>query len=94
MAVLGTFTKQPGEVLDYDIDADGWLPDSDTIFSAITTAADGLTVQGTYIINDGRAVKVWVSGGVDGVTYKLEVTMTTEDGRVKQSEFKIKCREV
>ena len=94
MALLGTFSKQPGETLDYDLDADEWLPSDDFIISAVTTAPDGIVVNSTSIINSVRSVKVWVSGGTNGVTYKLEVTITSDDGRIKQSEFKIKCREV
>ncbi len=39
-------------------------------------------------------VKVWLSDGIDGVTYKLTLTIETEDGRVKEVDFKIKVKEV
>jgi len=93
MAILATYIKQPADVLDYDIDADGWLPTDDLIISAVTTSTTGITVNSTTIINDGRTVKVWLQGGANGVTYKVEVTMTTDDGRVKQVEFRIKVKE-
>ncbi len=31
MAILGTFTQQPAEVLDYDIDFSQWLPEADYV---------------------------------------------------------------
>jgi len=35
-----------------------------------------------------------VSGGATGTTYKLTVTATTADGRVKQDEFKVKVKDI
>jgi hypothetical protein len=38
-------------------------------------------------------VKVWLSDGIDGVTYKLTLTIETEDGRIKEIDFKMKIKE-
>ncbi len=90
---LGNFTKQPVEVKDYDIDYSEWLTTKDNVQSAtVEVAPTGLTIEATYI-NDPR-IKVWVAGGTDGTQYKLTVTMTSADGRVKQDEFKIRVKEV
>lgn len=90
---LGNFTKQPVEVKDYDIDYSEWLTTGDNVESAtVEVAPTGLTIEATYI-NDPR-IKVWVAGGTDGTQYKLTVTMTSADGRVKQDEFKIRVKEV
>lgn len=87
--------KQPGETLDYDIKADGWLGDGDYIVTAITTvSAVGLTVIATTVILSGTRVKVMVSGGTNGVKYKVTVTMTTNDGLVKEHEFYIQIKEL
>lgn len=94
MAILGTFSQQPNEVLDYDITADEWLSDDDFIVSVVATADPGLTVQSALVFDGGRAVKLWITGGESGTTYKAEVTMTTDDGRVKQSELRFKIREI
>lgn len=91
--ILGTFRKQPVEVVDYDLDYVDWLTAGDNVASAtVTVAPAGLTVD-SVLINDPR-VKIWVSGGTDSVTYKLTVTTTTDDGRVKQDEFKIKVQDI
>jgi hypothetical protein len=94
MALLGIFTKQPAEVLDYDISYKDLLSrDGDEIESANVTVTPEMGVQPTWTINGDR-VKVWVAGGTDGVTYRFEVTTTTKMGRVKQDEFRIRYREV
>lgn len=91
--ILGNFTKQPVDVLDYDVDYSEWLSDNDNVQSAeISVTPTGLTVD-SHFVNDPR-VKINLSGGTDGVTYKVTVTATTIDGRIKQDEFKIKVKEI
>jgi high-affinity K+ transport system ATPase subunit B len=95
MAILGKFTKQSVDVCDYDIETDDWLTDGDFVLTATSTVSpSGLTLQSTTVIEAGKVVKVWVSGGTNGVSYKIDVTMTTDDGRVKQSEFFVKIKDV
>lgn len=92
--ILGTFTKQPADEWDYDIDYSEWLTAGDNVQNAsVTVAPTGSLVIDSVFINDPR-VKVWVSGGTDGVTYKLTVTMNSADGRTKQDEFKLRVKEV
>lgn len=90
---MDTFTKQPVEVLDFDIDGTDWLSEGDTILTATSTATAGIDILSAAVTNNGGTVKVWVSGGTTGTTYKIETTMTTEDGRVKQHEFRVKVKE-
>lgn len=90
---IGSQLKQPVEVQDYDVDYSQWLTTGDNVQSAtVTVEPAGLTV-GAIVINDPR-VKVWLSGGMNGVTYKVTVTATTADGRVKQDEFKVKVKDI
>ncbi len=90
---IGSFTKQPVEVKDYDIDYSEWLTAGDNVQSAtVAVAPTGLTVTSVFV-NDPR-VKIWLSGGTDGTQYKLTVTMTTADGRIKQDEFKVRVKDV
>lgn len=91
--ILGNFTKQPVDVLDYDIDYSQWLTTGDNVESfTVVVEPSGLTVDNTFT-NDPR-VKIYLSGGTDGATYKITVTMTTADGRVKQDEFKLKVKDI
>lgn len=85
---------QPDESLDYDLDYTDWLTTGDNVSSATVTVTPADELAATLVqINDPR-VKVWLEGGVDGTTYKVSVTMTTADGRVKQDEFKIRVKEI
>lgn len=92
MALLGTFTQQPADRLDYDIDYNKaespFLSEDDSVASAVcvVTPATGLTIEAPVVV-DGTVVKLWVTDGTAG-TYKAEVTMTTTLGRVKQDEIR------
>ena len=87
------FDKQPSEVLDYDIDIIDWLSVGDNVIGAnVTIDMSGLVVDKTTI-NDDR-IKIWLSSGLDGITYKVTAKITTEDGRVKEVDFKIKVKEI
>ena len=91
--ILGNFTKQPVDVVDYDIDYSEWLTTGDNVQSTVVTVTpEGLTVDSVFV-NDPR-VKIWVSGGTNGTTYKITATTTTADGRVKQDEFRVKVKDI
>jgi hypothetical protein len=92
MAVIGTITQQPADVLDYDVDCTDLLDGGDTLASVTSTATpSGLTVNS---ILGTDYVKVWVRDGVAGTSYKIEVTVTTTLGRTKQDELKVRIKEV
>lgn len=91
---MDTFNKQPAEILDYDIEAGDWLTSDDFIVTATSTSDTGITVQSTTVQPDQRSVKVWIAGGTSGTTYKIQVTMTTDAGRVKETEFRIRVKEI
>lgn len=96
--ILDKYIKQPAEVKDYDIDFSEWLPTGDTISTyeadvvcIVGTDDDTLTVDSQSA--SSTTVKTWLSGGTDGCTYKVTVTVTTVGGRVDQSEFKVKVKD-
>lgn len=95
MAIIGHMEKQPVEVLDYDVDFTVWVPAPDYILSVASTVKPSgeLTIDQTDFYS-GSWVKVWLSGGTDGKTYTIELTATTNDGRVKQTEFIVKVKEI
>lgn len=97
--MLGTFTKQPAEIIDYDVDYTDWLDGTaDSVLSATVTIVSSLPADATPLtdlstyINTQR-VKMWMSGGTNGATYKITVKATTTNGRIKEDEFKIKCKD-
>lgn len=92
MAILEKFEKQPADVQDFDISYVDWLADmADTAVSSVVTTDPGIVLDSHSLTNG--VVKVWLSGGTSGVSYKVTATLTTTAGRVKQSEIVVKVRE-
>ena len=101
--ILGTFYKQPADTFDYDIDFSQFLSDGDTLVSAgnppipsplnVAVTPTGLTIGGTYVVDNGTTIKQWISGGVDGGRYKISVTATSNAGRVIQVEFVVRVKD-
>jgi hypothetical protein len=92
-AVLGKFDKQPAEILDYDVDFTDWFANrTDSPSSHTATADAGITIVSAT--RTGNVVKVILSGGVSGTTYKVTVRMTTTAALVKEADFAVKIKEV
>ena len=90
--ILSRYTKQPVEVKDYDIDYSEWLgPGADTVASTtaiVTSITEAVpTLEIDSIMESTTTVKLWISGGTAGVSYKVTVQMTTADGRLDESEL-------
>lgn len=90
---LETYTKQPHEIKDYDIDYAPWLaPMSDTIndvqvFVVCETDPQDSTLLCTQVSATADRCKFWMSGGTDGNQYKLTAQVTTVGGRLDESEL-------
>lgn len=92
MGILATFTKQPSEVQDYDIDFAPYLTSQNDLAESFTYTTDpGITVVGSTLVNS--KVKLFLSGGLDGTTYKVTVLLTTVTGRKKEADIRIRVRE-
>ena len=90
---LARFTKQPADMQDYDIDFTEWLTGfADTGASHTVVVDTGITKVSNTLI--AGVVKVWLSGGSDGTSYKVTATLTTTGGRVKQAEITVKVKEI
>lgn len=89
--MLGIGQKTPEDRLDFDIDFESWLPDADTIESAVAVVTSGTVVFDQLNILDA-VVKVWLSGGTDGETAEISVTITTAGQRIKEVCFKIRVK--
>ena len=96
MALLGTFTKQPSEIVDFDISyITVLLGRADTIASAaITVAPSGLTVPGTGTVTGGNNVKAVISTGTTSVSYTITVKATTSGGLLFEDEIVVLVTEV
>lgn len=100
---LATYSKQPGERKDYDVDYAPWLEhdanDSLNDVQATVTVTsgtddDGATLQVESIEITATIIKLWVSGGVNGVTYKVDLTVKTQFGRIDECELVFKVKEI
>ena len=98
MAKIGTFSKQPTDVLDYDVDYSEWLSASDELIAATVEIDQTAGAAKTLVLNgqeiSSRGIKLWLSGGADGDRYVVTVTSTTKEGRVKQDEFTMNIKEI
>ena len=103
MAILKKFTKQPIEVLIYDVYFTDWLTAlADTALTATVVVDAGTPVVpdtlvtvplviDSYSLLNG-VVTITASGGEHLVDYKITVTVTTAL-RTKQDEIVIKVKE-
>jgi len=96
---MSSFVKDPGAVLDYTFDfavetngtGDGsdWLTVGEIISSHTIVVDDGITVGSSSETLGGKAVEVWLSGGVVGDSYNVTCSITTSLGRVDQRSMQI-----
>ncbi len=94
MSILGTVTQQPADVQDYDIEFAEWFPPGDEIVDCYIASAPPMPMPPSYAIQ-GQRVKVWIyAGGTTGQTYQISVRPTTNDGRVKEVELKVRIKEL
>lgn len=94
MALLGSFTKQPREILDFDISYTTVLAGrTDTISTkTVEVSPVGLTIVNSTIIDD--IIKVVVSSGTDAIPYKVTVLATSSAGLVYEDEVTVLVAEV
>lgn len=94
MAVIGKVNKQPADRIDYDIDCSDLVSGGDSVASvaAPVVTPTGLDVSAFVTATD--TVKLWFDNGATGTSYKVEITVTTTLGRVKQDEIIVKVKDI
>jgi len=93
VAVLGKFQKQPGEILDYDVDFTDWFSNRTDAPASVAAFCDaGITL--VSMTRTGFVVKLIISGGTDGTKYHATVRMTTTAGLIKEADFTLTIKEV
>ncbi|MBK5942710.1 hypothetical protein [Halorhodospira halophila] len=93
---METFTKQPSDVLDYDVDLRPWLAETSDGIQQVHVdispdESGGLQLQSKAVYDE--YVKLWLEGGKDRTTYNISVTVDTSAGRIKQIDFRMRVRE-
>lgn len=85
-------TKDPNEVVDYDLSwSDQMTADTDTIASSTWTVPVGITMDSSS--NTTTRTKVWLSGGTSGEAYTLLNRVVTAGGRTFDQSVKIKMKD-
>lgn len=86
--------KDPDAILDYEVDWSVWLNASgnDTISTSVWIIPANLTKE-SDLIPTATTTRIWLSGGIVGVTYELVNRITTLGGRTQDQTIKLKCRE-
>lgn len=85
---LGVRRKTETERRDADVDFSHWLPEGDSITDvSASVSPSGLSIDTVQI--HSKMVKVWLSGGEAGKSYKIDVVVSTQEGRVKEACFQV-----
>jgi hypothetical protein len=91
MAVLGKFRQTPIERKRYTIDYSDWLGTgellSSIVFASVPSSPTPAAVDSSALNSAHNGAVLFVSGGVDGVTYQILVTAVTDLGQIKEDEF-------
>lgn len=90
--IVGGVIQQPDEVLDYDFLYSDWLS-GDSIASTVSAVIPTGELAATAVQASDTEIKIWVSGGLPGSSYIVEVTSTTVAGRIKQDELEVYIEE-
>lgn len=92
---IGTIKKQPSEVRTLSIKYDEALDVGDEISlieSCVVDPAGEVTVSPQLATT--KRVRLWISGGVDGGTYKVTVITNTVGGETHEDEVIVKVAEI
>lgn len=89
---VGVLRKGADDRRDYDIGFDQWLPEGDSLIDVEATIEDApdasLVIDAASV--DGTDAKVWLSGGTENLSYKVEARVTTAQGRIKVACFTVR----
>lgn len=95
---LGRFFQTPTENKTYVIDYSQWLGTGETIlsvsFGVEQATTPPLVISDQALSASLQAVSFFASGGVDGTTYEVEVTVETSTGQIKNDQVFYVVKEV
>ena len=87
---IAIFIKDPDAVLDYALNWTKWL-EGDTISTGTWTIDAGPTIASQSV--SGGIVTMFLSGGVDGVSYNAKCRVVTTGGRTEDRTIQIQVKE-
>lgn len=89
MALFKDHKKDPDATLDWIFDWNEWLGDFETIVSSSFFVDPGIVI--TQSGNTQKTATVWLSGGTEGLVYKITCRVTTSEGRTDDRSFTLRC---
>lgn len=89
---LGTFTKTPVERKRYSLDYTDWLDTGETVSSWVFTVSPStgttpLIIDASAVDTTSKQIIFFANYGVDGVTYVVDVRMTSSGGQTKEDQI-------
>jgi hypothetical protein len=89
---LGKFKQAPLETRRYFVDYSEWLDTGEILIAplvvnVVETTTPPLVISSEVISSDNLGVVFYVSGGLDGEQYQVDVIVTTSLGQVKEDNF-------
>jgi hypothetical protein len=82
--------KAPDEVLDYGVDWSRRLAAGDAIAGTTFMLPPGLVATRSSYAD--ASTEVWISGGVQGETYRIQNRITTSAGRIMDQTIRLKVK--
>lgn len=86
--------KDPDEKLDYAIEWADWLAETptDTLSTSTWSVVSGTGLVTSLMSINGTKTLIWLDAGTAGVTYYIENTVNTAQGRKAQRTVKIQVK--
>ncbi len=88
MAVFKDHKQDPDANLDWIFDWNPWLAEFETIANSEFILDPGITM--TAETHTTKTTTVWISGGTEGLTYKVTNRITTNEGRIDDRSFTLR----
>ncbi len=85
MTNTNQFSKDPDDVLDFELDWSDWLATSETISTSTWTVPTGI-IKDTDT-NTTTTTTIWLSGGTHGAAYQITNRAVTNQGRTKDQSI-------
>ena len=90
---VGIGKQQTSERLLYSVDYVEALAVDDVLQAVVAAVSPADLTVGAPFIVDTR-VRFWVSGGTSGISYRVDLTVTTAVGRIFQDEVTIRVKDL
>lgn len=92
MATLNWPSKDPDEIIDYEISWTDRMSDTDEVTSFSFASTGGVTIDQSSVSADKRSTVAWISGGTEGEICIITGTANTLEGRKLQQSVRLKVK--